>query len=117
MPFILDRCTASEFACEDGQKCIPNAYVCDSIPHCFDYSDERNCPRMSLPALCLCGHSHKILFADVSKNFFIGSTSSVSNILPFRFKIYKKWKTKSCNFYLPFVQIITFLCLSFNLKC
>lgn len=35
-------CAANEFHCLDGM-CIDQAYQCDSIPDCFDKSDEIDC--------------------------------------------------------------------------
>ena len=38
------NCTESEFQCQNGEKCIPATFQCDSINvDCSDGSDEENC--------------------------------------------------------------------------
>ena len=37
------RCPAGQFRCLNG-RCIDERYRCDGTLHCFDFSDERDCP-------------------------------------------------------------------------
>ncbi|CAC5421234.1 unnamed protein product [Mytilus coruscus] len=36
-------CKNDEYRCASGLQCIPQSYVCDSVTHCVDGSDEKNC--------------------------------------------------------------------------
>lgn len=36
-------CSDDHFACDDGRRCIPLDWQCDSLPHCPDGSDELHC--------------------------------------------------------------------------
>lgn len=36
-------CEFTEFACADGQQCIPKSYQCDTQFDCLDQSDEIGC--------------------------------------------------------------------------
>ncbi|XP_006822699.1 LOW QUALITY PROTEIN: low-density lipoprotein receptor-related protein 6-like [Saccoglossus kowalevskii] len=41
-------CSPDHFTCKSGNiECIPQAWVCDTIPECADESDEQNCPTCS----------------------------------------------------------------------
>ncbi len=38
-------CSADTFDCGNGE-CIPDYWVCDYIPDCYDQSDEENCSEL-----------------------------------------------------------------------
>ncbi|KAJ8916703.1 hypothetical protein NQ315_013907 [Exocentrus adspersus] len=50
MLFTESSCAANEFRCSDG-ICIDVSFRCDTVPDCFDNSDERNCDS----TLSVCG--------------------------------------------------------------
>lgn len=37
------RCRIGQYACKDGNECIPSSHVCDGDPDCVDKSDEGDC--------------------------------------------------------------------------
>ena len=37
-------CESNKLSCDDGAKCLPLTWVCDSINDCNDNKDEHNCP-------------------------------------------------------------------------
>merc|ERR1712150_137434 len=37
-------CGRSKFTCDNGAKCLPLTWLCDSIDDCVDRKDEHNCP-------------------------------------------------------------------------
>ena len=39
----VEECSEDEFMCKNGQKCIPNRYICDRDLDCFDGTDQENC--------------------------------------------------------------------------
>ncbi|GBP53771.1 Suppressor of tumorigenicity 14 protein [Eumeta japonica] len=41
---------AHEFACADGRRCVPLAWVCNDEPDCDDASDEQGCAAAAQPA-------------------------------------------------------------------
>ena len=38
------RCSATQFRCRDGSKCVPSMWKCDAMNDCRDGCDEKNCP-------------------------------------------------------------------------
>lgn len=40
---LFGRCGRKEFSCTSGNQCVSLAQRCDSIPNCYDYSDELDC--------------------------------------------------------------------------
>ena len=37
-------CESTKLSCDEGAKCLPLTWVCDSINDCNDNKDEHNCP-------------------------------------------------------------------------
>jgi len=72
----LCDCPLDSFKCRSG-GCTLQEHVCDGIPHCPDYSDERECFKIS--------NSHKLSSISNTSNFDIvinyENTSEAANIL------------------------------------
>ncbi|XP_030387623.1 low-density lipoprotein receptor-related protein 1 [Scaptodrosophila lebanonensis] len=61
----LSECAPFEFACTDPFECIPDFLRCDTIPHCFDKTDEENCTklhptRFDLNETVICEHPDRM---------------------------------------------------------
>ena len=46
------ECEVEEFGCDDGTKCIPTRWLCDSHLDCLDGSDEISCLGLSPQPPC-----------------------------------------------------------------
>lgn len=43
--FYPKVCETNKFSCDEGAKCLPLTWLCDSISDCNDNKDELNCPQ------------------------------------------------------------------------
>ncbi|XP_041369568.1 uncharacterized protein LOC121383547 [Gigantopelta aegis] len=46
LKYLDGTCPSSEFECADG-RCIPQHWMCDKTPDCYDGADEKNCTACS----------------------------------------------------------------------
>ncbi|XP_032220191.1 LDL receptor repeat-containing protein egg-1-like [Nematostella vectensis] len=61
-------CAADRYRCDNGKKCIPLKWICDSVADCDDKRDERNC----IPANQIAGLNSKAI--EEAKNILQEST-------------------------------------------
>jgi len=86
---VCVACTEDQFKCENTGRCIPASWICDDENDCGDYSDERNCSKMSIYIIItnnfalLCIHFSIRFFLIPGTGFQRLQTSSSSSLLLF----------------------------------
>ena len=98
---VCVACTEDQFKCENTGRCIPASWICDDENDCGDYSDERNCSKMSIYIIItnnfalLCIHFSIRFFFDSGNGFPTATNVVVVVVVVVRFMLsgFKSAKT------------------------
>ena len=103
--FTFSPCTEYEYTCNSGH-CIPLSNKCDSIVHCQDGSDEKQCPIINLPESYLkrsppisTGKNEPAYVNATVSIFSIPSIDTVDMTFTVSYNLYLKWRDNRLEFY------------------